>query len=81
MLGMPLFAGQILASAIVCLAILIPVAIWGKGFLPSLIMGLLGLGFCTAIGWLPFWFLLILSMILALMFSGKIRDWITGGGT
>jgi len=78
-LGIPLFASQILCSAVVFVIFVLPVAFLSKkGYLPPLIVSFLVLGTTVAIGWLPYWFLLIISMIVALMFAGNMRDWITG---
>ena len=78
-LGIPLFASQILCSAVVFVIFVLPVAFLSKkGYLPPLIVSFLVLGTTVAIGWLPYWFLLIISMIVALMFAGTMRDWITG---
>jgi len=78
-LGIPLFASQILCSAVVFVMFVLPVAFLSKkGYLPPLIVSFLVLGTTVAIGWLPYWFLLIISMIVALMFAGTMRDWITG---
>lgn len=78
-LGIPLFASQILCSSVVFVMFVLPVAFLSKkGYLPPLIVSFLVLGTTVAIGWLPYWFLLILAMIVALMFAGTMRDWITG---
>lgn len=83
-LNIPLFASQILASGIILLMFLLPLTIIARGkragYIPELATTLVILGFCIAIEWLPYWFLLILAMLVALMFSGKMRDLITGSG-
>lgn len=83
-LNIPLFGGQILASGIMLMIFLLPITIIARGkkagFIPELGTTLVIYGFCTAIGWLPYWFLLILCMLIALMFAGTMRDLITGRG-
>lgn len=43
-----------------------------------LIVDFVVMGFLVAIAWLPFWIFLIVSLIIALMFAGQLRDLITG---
>jgi len=84
-LGIPLFAGQILASGIVIFIPLLSIAIIARGkyhhaWIAELFVGLMFLSFTVAIGWCPYWLLIILSMLIALMFAGQMRDLITGRG-
>ena len=80
-LGISLFAGQILASVIFLMLTLLPTIFLSKGKNPLavLIVGLGSLGFCVAVNWLPYWFLLIVAMIVAFMFAGNVKNWITRG--
>lgn len=78
-LSISVFAGGILASMILTLAFIIPTAIWSKTLLPPLFVGLLTIGFSIAVGWLDYWFLLLIAMIIALMFGSKMSSIITGG--
>jgi len=84
-LGVGTFAGGMIASAILLMMCILPVALinrsrkGGGGPIAELFLGIVVLGVCVAITWLPFWFLLILCLLIALMFSGKMRDYITGG--
>jgi len=87
-LGLPTtnnyFAGRLLGSAIFLMLFLLPTIFACNRFqqdalLPSLFVGFIVLGFCIALGWLDYWFLLIITLVVALMFSGKMRDWISGG--
>lgn len=74
------FAGQMLASNIIMLMFLLPVAMFArKNILAYLFMGFTSMGLCVALGYLPYWFLLVVVIIVALMFSGKMRDLISGG--
>jgi len=78
-LGIPLFASQIICSCVVFVMLVLPVAFLSKkSYVPPLITSFLVLGSTVAIGWLPYWFLLIICLIVALMFAGNMRDWITG---
>jgi len=79
-LTIPLFAGQILTSAIFLALFLFPTLMLTRNMIAPLLMGMIVLGFCTAMTWLPFWFLLIICLLVALLFGGKVRVWITGGG-
>jgi len=88
-LGLPdsgdYFAGKILASCILLALFLLPTLFacskFGKdALIASLVVGFSVLGFCIALGWLPYWILLIICLIVAFMFSGQIRSWISGGG-
>ena len=74
------FVGGLLASAILMFTFILPVALYSKSFLPSMLVGFLLMGTCIGLGWLPYWFLLIIVMLVALMFAGNMRDWITGKG-
>jgi len=79
-LMIPLFAGQILTVIIFLVMFELPVAIWGKGYFPAVIVGFMVLAFCIAVGWLEPWFLLVEGLIVVALLSGKMRDWIAGGG-
>ena len=76
--GTSVFAGGILATTILALMFLIPVAVYSKTFLPPTIIGILTIGFGIAVGWLDIFFLLVVVLVIALMFAGKMRTWIGG---
>jgi len=78
-LNIPLFAAKLLATSIVLAIFLFPVVLLTKNPIAHMFIGLVVMGFCIAMDWLPVWFLLVVCMVIALMFSGKMRDWITGG--
>ncbi len=75
-LGIDLFAGQILAACIMLALLLFPTLFLTKKFnfptITALIMGMLGLGFCVAVGWLPIWLFTVICMVIALMFSKQV---------
>jgi len=73
------FAGGIIASLILTLAFMLPIVIWAKTLLPALFVGILCIGSSIAMGWLDYWFLLLIGMLVALMFGSKMSQIITGG--
>jgi hypothetical protein len=81
-LGAGTFAGGLIASAILILALVLPTALIARkkntGFVPELVMGFLGLCICVGIGWLSYWILLVIALLVAVMFAGTMRKWITG---
>ena len=83
-LNIDIFAGQLLCSIILIQICLLPITIIARSkhasFIPEVAVTLVVMGFCVGIEWLPIWFFLILSLLIALMFAGKMRDVITGAG-
>jgi len=81
-LDIDLLAGQLLCSIILMMICILPITIIARSkhasFVPELAVTFVTMGFCIAIDWLPVWFFLVLSMLVALMFAGKMRDVITG---
>jgi len=82
-MGIPLFAGQLLCSTILLLIFVLPTALIARkknaSPIAELMLGLCGMSVCLALGWLPYWILLVFTMLIALMYAGKMRDFITGG--
>lgn len=81
-LGISLFASEILISVIILCTVLFPVAVFAKGrgsFLLALILGFSTMSFLVALGWLPIWIFLVLALLTALLFGGKMRGLISGG--
>jgi hypothetical protein len=77
-LGVPEYAGKLLASACIMLIFLLPMAIFGRNnMILIMLSGFILMGFLIAIGWLEYWFLLIIVLIISAMYSGKIKEWIT----
>lgn len=72
------FAGGILASVLLMVMFMMPVALWSRTIIPPLFVGVLTLGFAIGVGWLDYWFLLVLCLMVALMFASKIRTVIGG---
>lgn len=85
MMTIPLFAAELLASSIILTLFVLPVVFacskFGKDVtIPALLVGFGALGFNIAMGWLPYWFLLVLALLVALLFAGSMRGWIGGKG-
>jgi len=78
------FAGQLICSAILMMCTVLPITIIARskkaGFIPEIATVFVSMGVCIAIGWLEPWFLLIVSLLVALMYAGKARNAITGSG-
>jgi len=73
-LNAPLFAGQILASAIPFCLICFPTFLLtneSKAHVTSIIFVL---GLCVALTWLPVWLLLLISLSIALMYANTIKE-------
>jgi len=84
MMTIPLFAAELLASSIIVALFVLPTVFACSKFkkdvtIPTLVVGIGALGFCIAMGWLPYWFLLVLCLLVALIFAGGMRGWIGGG--
>jgi len=75
-LNIGLFPAQILASAIILGIFLFPTLLLTKGrnLAAALFVGLTALGFCTAIGWLPVFILLLLVLLTALLSGKKLME-------
>ena len=77
-LGVGTFAGGLIASAILLMIFILPVALinrsrkGGGGPVAELFLGLAILGVCVAITWFPVWIFVLLCFLTALMFSDKI---------
>jgi len=70
-----------LSIILVILAMLIASKQFNTGNTTTLFIGASLFGLFIAIGWIPFWLLLLPFVIVALMFGGKIRDMIFGKST
>ena len=73
-----LFPAQIFTTAIIMMTFMLPIAIWSKSIFPPLFVGFIVMGLCIALSWLPVWFLVVLAMLVAIMFAGRMRDWVSG---
>lgn len=83
-MNIDLFPAQLFCSSVFMMIVIMPVSIIARSkrasFIPEVAISLIVMGFLIGIGWLPYWFLIILSVLIALMFAGKMRDVITGAG-
>lgn len=76
-LGLPLFAGQLLACAIILCLFLFPTMLLThkktQQELPIVIVGVMAIAVLVAFTWLPYWILLILCLIVALMYATRMK--------
>jgi hypothetical protein len=73
-----LFPAQILTTSIIMMMFMLPIAIWSKSLIPPIFVGFIVMGLCVALTWLPVWFLVVTAMLVALMFAGGMRNWLSG---
>jgi len=82
-MGIPLFAGELLCSTILLLIFVLPTALIARkknaSPIAELCLGLCSMGVCLALGWLPYWILLILAFLISLMYADKITGKFSGG--
>lgn len=78
-IGIPVLASQLLISTVFLFAFLLPCAIWGKTSLPAIIVGFALMGFLIAVSWFPYWFLLLIALIVALIYAKEIKGLVAGG--
>jgi len=72
-LNMPLFAGQILASVIPFALICFPTFLLTKNSIAHISAIILCLSLTVAFCWLPYWILIALALIIALMYANQIK--------
>ena len=72
-LNMPLFAGQILASAIPFCLICFPTFLLTKNSIAHISSIILMLSLTVAFGWMPYWILLLLALIIAFMYANQLK--------
>lgn len=77
------FVGGIVLTLLLTCLMMFPIVMMGRkrnwGYFPEIVTVFLGLVAGVAIGWLNYWVLLVVCLIVALLFSGKIKDWASGG--
>ena len=86
-LGIDLFSAQLLSSLILMSIFLFP-SIMIAGYFGGagavlydiIFVGLGSSAVCAALGWLPYWILILVAVIVALLFAGSIRNMISGKG-
>jgi len=72
-LNAPLFAGQILASAIPFCLICFPTFLLTKNSIAHISAIILSLSLTIALGWTPYWILLILGLIVAYLYANQMK--------
>lgn len=71
--GISSFAAGLFMSTIMFFAFLLPLVVWRKSGLITLIVGFSIMGFCIAIGWLPYWIMLLISLLIAALYTSTIK--------
>lgn len=77
-IGIPVFASQLLICTILLFACLLPCAIWAKSSLVAIIVGFSIMGILVALQWLPYWFLLLIALIVALIYAKELKGSVGG---
>ena len=77
-LNVPLFAGQVLASAIIFSLLCLPSFILTKNSIAHISAIIISLSLCLALGWMPYWILLLLSLLIAFIYSSQIKKAFAG---
>jgi len=76
-MGIPLFAGELLCSAILLFMFILPLTLIsrrkGTGHVAELFVGFMVMGVCVALEWLPAWIIVVLLLIVAGMYAGKVK--------
>ena len=78
-LGVSEAVAKLIASACVMLLFLTPVLMLTKNLYAILMIGFIAMGTLIALGWLDFWFILVISLIIASLWGSKIAKAISGG--
>lgn len=75
-----IYTTAMLLSIIFIIVAVFIAALASKGHGPAtMLMGFFSLIFFIVLGWMPVWTMLLLVLMIAVGFSGKIRDWLSGG--
>ena len=79
-LNISTFGGEVLATLIMVIVVVVPILYLtkGKNVMLALIMTIMVLCFGIAVFNLPSWILVLLAILGAGLLSGTLRDWITG---
>lgn len=75
-LGIPLFAGEILAAVLLMSIVIVPILFFTRGKNPMLafILGFLMVCFGVAMGWVPIWIFAVMGLMIAVLFGNKIAE-------
>lgn len=74
------FVGGLVATVFLLLMCVMPIVIFSKNYMVLLTMTVLVLSIAVALTWLPYFTLIIIIFMLALLFASEMRTWITGRG-
>jgi len=74
------FAAGLIASAFMLLLFDLPIVIFSRNTMLLSVMTILVLCIDVALTWLPYFTLVIVIFMLALLFASEMRTWITGRG-
>lgn len=77
-LGISLYAGELLASVFIMLIFLLPVLVLSDKLVLQMFVSFVVACFCVTIGWLDFYFLVMYTVLIALLYAGTVRKFITG---
>lgn len=80
-LGISTLAAGLLCGFFLELAFVLPVLIFTDNTLVIMIFSIIGLCIGVVLGWLPYVCLILIILIIALLYAGKVRDLLTGGST
>jgi hypothetical protein len=74
------FAAGLIASAFMLLLFDLPIVVFSRNAMLLSVMTILVLCIDVALTWLPYFTLVIVIFMLALLFASEMRTWITGRG-
>lgn len=72
--GISSFAAGLFMSSILIFAFLFPLVICEKSGIIVLVVAFSVMGFCTAIAWFPAWMLVILTLLVLVAYSSRIKE-------
>ena len=75
-LGLPTFAGEIMATIIIMSLVMVPILFFTRGRNPMLafMVGFLTLCFGVAMTWVPIWIFAVFALLTAILFGKKIVE-------
>ena len=76
-LNIPQYSAKLIASLVLTMLFIIPTLVLTRNLYVLLIIGFLSIGVCVAIGWLEAWYIIILVLIVASLWSAKMKAWLT----
>jgi hypothetical protein len=66
----------LLTSCFLILMFVLPVAVFSRNFLIIVTMALIAITICVALTWLPYWIMLIVALLIAGLYSAKVKGWL-----